>query len=168
MTWFLPLTLDLDWAGINTCIPWDSQPQLCPPGSVELIFIISVHTEFYWSIVNEQSCDNFCYRTRWFTYTYRNPFFFSHLSHRGYHRVLSRGGVPAVAQQKWIRLGTMRLWAWSLASLSGLRIQHCREPWCRFQTWLSSDVAVAVAVASSCSSNWTPSLETSVCPKCGP
>ena len=27
--------------------------------------------------------------------------------------------------------GTMRLWVWSLALLSGLRIQHCCELWCR-------------------------------------
>ena len=30
------------------------------------------------------------------------------------------------------------------ASLSGLRIWHCRELWCRSQTWLGSGVAVAV------------------------
>ena len=32
----------------------------------------------------------------------------------------------------------------SLASRSGLRIQHCRELWCRWQTRLGSCVAVAV------------------------
>ena len=32
-----------------------------------------------------------------------------------------------------------------LASLSGLRIWHCRKLWCRSQTWLRSQVAVAVA-----------------------
>ena len=31
----------------------------------------------------------------------------------------------------------------SLASLDGLRIQHCRELWCRSQTWLGSQIAVA-------------------------
>ena len=31
-----------------------------------------------------------------------------------------------------------------LASLSGLRIRHCRELWCRSQTWLGSPVAVAL------------------------
>ena len=34
----------------------------------------------------------------------------------------------------------------SLDSLSGLRICRCSELWCRSQTWLRSDVAVAVAV----------------------
>ena len=34
----------------------------------------------------------------------------------------SKLGVPVVAQQKRIRLGTMRLWVWSLASLSGLSV----------------------------------------------
>ena len=36
-----------------------------------------------------------------------------------------------MAQQKGIRLGTMRLWVPSLASLSGLRIWRCCELWCR-------------------------------------
>ena len=36
-----------------------------------------------------------------------------------------------MAQWKQIPLGTMRLWVRSLASLSGLRIWHCRELWCR-------------------------------------
>jgi len=36
-------------------------------------------------------------------------------------------GVPIVGQWKGIRLGTMRLRVRSLASLSGLRIQRCRE-----------------------------------------
>jgi len=36
-------------------------------------------------------------------------------------------GVPIVLQQKRIRLVTMRLKVRSLASLSGLRIQHCCE-----------------------------------------
>ena len=34
---------------------------------------------------------------------------------------------------------------WSLALLSGLRIWHCRELWCRSQTQLGACVAVAVA-----------------------
>ena len=36
-----------------------------------------------------------------------------------------------MVQWKQIQLGTMRLWAQSLASLSGLRIWHCCELWCR-------------------------------------
>ena len=32
-----------------------------------------------------------------------------------------------------------------LASISGLKIQHCHELWCRSQTWLGSGVAVVVA-----------------------
>ena len=38
-----------------------------------------------------------------------------------------------MAQQKRIRLGTMRLQVRSLASLSGLRILHFHELWCRSQ-----------------------------------
>ena len=40
-------------------------------------------------------------------------------------------GVPIMAQQKQIQLGTMRVQVPSLALLSGLRIRHCCEPWCR-------------------------------------
>ena len=56
----------------------------------------------------------------------------------------------------------------SLTSLSGLRIQHCREVWYRSQMWFGSHVAVAVAQTSSCSSDSTPSLGTSLCRRCGP
>ena len=54
-------------------------------------------------------------------------------------------GVPIVVQQKWIRLGTTRLWVWSRASLSGLRIQCCHELWCQWQTCLGFGIAMAVA-----------------------
>ena len=45
-----------------------------------------------------------------------------------------------MAQQKQIQLGTMRLQIQSLASLSGLRIWHCHDLWCRSQMWLGSGV----------------------------
>ena len=35
--------------------------------------------------------------------------------------------------------------------------------WCRLQIWLGSQVAVAVALASSCSSDSTPSPRISIC-----
>ena len=54
-------------------------------------------------------------------------------------------GVPVSAWRKWIWLGTMWLWVWSLALLSGLRIWHCRELRCRSQTRFGSVVAVALA-----------------------
>ena len=41
----------------------------------------------------------------------------------------------------------MRLRVRSLASLSGLRIQRCRELWCRLQMRLGSCIAVALAWA---------------------
>ena len=53
-------------------------------------------------------------------------------------------GVPVMAQQKQIQLGTMKLQVQSLALLSGLRIWRCCKPWYRSQTWLGSLVAVAV------------------------
>ena len=67
-------------------------------------------------------------------------------------------GVPVAMQRKQIRLGTMRLRVRSLASLSGLRIQHSCELWYRLQMQLRSCVAVAVVWASSYSSDLTPSL----------
>ena len=38
----------------------------------------------------------------------------------------------------------LRMQVQSLALLTGLRIWHCRELWCRLQTWLRSHIAVAV------------------------
>ena len=43
-------------------------------------------------------------------------------------------GIPVVAQ--W------RTQVQFLVSLSGLRIQHCPDLWCRSQMWLGSGVAV--------------------------
>ena len=65
-------------------------------------------------------------------------------------------GVPIVAQQKWTRLVSMRIWIRSLALLSVLRIQHCCELWCRSQMQFRSCIAVAVAQAGSYSSDFTP------------
>ena len=53
----------------------------------------------------------------------------------------------------------------TLASLSGLRSQHCRELWSRLRMQLGSGVAVAVG---SCSSDSTPSLGTSTGRRCSP
>ena len=61
---------------------------------------------------------------------------------------------------------SMRIQVWSLALLSGLRIQWgCHELW---WTQLGSCIAVAVVLASSCSSDLTPSLGPSICFGCGP
>ena len=46
-------------------------------------------------------------------------------------------GVPIVAQWKQIWLVSMRTQVRSLASLSGLRIPHCHELWCRLKTDLA-------------------------------
>ena len=54
-------------------------------------------------------------------------------------------GVPIMAQQKLIRLGTMRLPGGSLSLLSGLRIWRCHELWYRLQMRLVSGVAMALA-----------------------
>ena len=58
----------------------------------------------------------------------------------------------------------MRMQVRSLALLSGLRIQHCCDLWCRL--WLGS--GVAVAVASCYSSDLIPSLGTPICHGYGP
>ena len=55
----------------------------------------------------------------------------------------------------------------SLALLSGLWIQRCQELWCRLQMQLRSSTTVALAWANSYSSDWTPSLGTSICRGCG-
>ena len=60
--------------------------------------------------------------------------------------------MPRVQPKKKKR-GTMRLWIPSLASSSGLRIQCCRELWCRLQTQLGSGIAVALVQAGSYSSD---------------
>ena len=53
------------------------------------------------------------------------------------------GHVPIMAKPKRTQLGTMRLQVCSLVSLRGLRIQCCRELWCRLQRQLRSCIAVA-------------------------
>ena len=62
----------------------------------------------------------------------------------------------------------MRMQVRSLALVSGLRIQRCCELWCSLDMQLGFGVAVAVVYTSSCSSDWTPSLGTSICFRCGP
>ena len=61
-----------------------------------------------------------------------------------------------MAHQKRTQLVSMTVWVPSLALLSGLRIRHCRELWCRLQTQLGSRIAVAVVWTGSCSSDLTP------------
>ena len=65
-------------------------------------------------------------------------------------------GVPGTAQWKPIWLASMRTYVWSLALLSGLRIQYCCELGCMSQTRLRFWVAVAMVLSCSYSSNLTP------------
>ena len=64
-----------------------------------------------------------------------------------YHIHLKRGRrkIPLWLSGLRTRLVSMSMWVPSLASLSGLRIQHCYELWCRSKAWLRPCVAVAVA-----------------------
>ena len=60
-----------------------------------------------------------------------------------WHSVQNYEGVPVVNEQVMNLLVSM-MWVQSLASLSGLRIQYCRELWCRLQAQLRSGIAVVV------------------------
>ena len=73
-------------------------------------------------------------------------------------------GIPIVAQRVKNLTSIMRMRVWSLFLLDGLRIWHHHELWCRSQTWLRS----GMAVASSYSSDLTPSLGRSIYHECGP
>ena len=68
----------------------------------------------------------------------------------------------------WIWPESVRTRVRSTASLSGLKIRHCRELWRRSQMRLGSDVAEVAAKASIYSSYSTPSLGTAICCRCGP
>ena len=57
---------------------------------------------------------------------------------------------------------SVRIWVQSLDSLRGLRIWRCHELSCRWQMWLGSCIAVAVAKAGGYSSNSTLHLGTSI------
>ena len=49
-----------------------------------------------------------------------------------------------------------------------LKIRYCNELWCMSQMWLKSSVGVAIAKASSWSSDSTPSLRICICQECNP
>ena len=68
-----------------------------------------------------------------------------------------------MVQQKWIWLVSVRTPVQSLVSLSGLRIWHCCELWCRrgLDPMLLWHRPVAAATI------WPPSLGTSICLGCG-
>ena len=100
-----------------------------------------------------------------FIYTITSKLLFQHITNTKNINILR---VPIVAQQKWIRLVSMRMWVQFLALLSGSGIRHCRELWGRSQTWLKSCLAAAVVQARSCSSDSAPSLGISICCQCSP
>ena len=60
------------------------------------------------------------------------------------------------------------MWTWvqSLALLSGLRIWRCRELWCRSQTRIQC--RCGSGVGQQLQLHLDPSLETSICYRCGP
>ena len=90
--------------------------------------------------------------------------FFSilHYHSRGFH-LKNKQEFSSWLSSKLTVLVSTRKWVQSLASITGLRMQHCRELWCRSQTSLRYCVVVAVVQASSYTQ--TPSLGISKC--CG-
>ena len=63
-------------------------PQFC----VAIIITINggcffIVLKFYWSIVDLQWCNNFCYTTKWRSHTYTHICLFSHIN---YHKILGR------------------------------------------------------------------------------
>ena len=62
---------------------------------------------------------------------------------------------------------SMRMQVPSLALLCGFMTQHCRKLRCTLQMKLGSGVAIAMAVAGSCSSDSTPSLGIATCRRYG-
>ena len=68
-----------------------------------------------------------------------------------------------MVQQKQIQLVSMRMRVQSLALLSGLRIRHCHELWCRSQIPLGSRIAVTAVWGQRCSAHSTHSLGISIC-----
>ena len=73
---------------------------------------------------------------------------------------------PSWLSSQQTQLASMRMQVWSLTSISGLRIRHCPELWCRSQIWLES--CVAVVYASNYRSNWTLAWEPPYTVECGP
>ena len=78
-------------------------------------------------------------------------------------RTVDRGSFYCGLVGKEHNIVSVKIWVCFLASLSGLRIWHCCRLQYRWQMWLRYSLAVAVAVAGSCSSNLTLSLGTNIC-----
>ena len=77
-------------------------------------------------------------------------------------------GVPTVAQQVTDTASIPEDVSSIPGLVSGLRIQHCCELWCRLKMHLGSHVALAVAQACSYSSDLTHSLGISMCCRYSP
>ena len=80
---------------------------------------------------------------------------------------LVKWGVPTVALWKQTQQVSMRMLVGWIPGLTQW-VKHCHELWCRLQMRLRSWDAVAVVKVSSCSSDLTSSLGTSICCWCGP
>ena len=68
-----------------------------------------------------------------------------------------------MAQQEQIQLVSMRMWVQSLALLSGLRIRHYHELWCRSQMPLDTQIqhcGISPRLGTSICHRYTPKKKT--------
>ena len=112
--------------------------------------IVSFQTPFYkaFTIKISLKATYLCYYV--FNHIWKQKYYWKAFKIRiiEYRSIIYKIQVPIVSQQKQIWWISMRMWVWSLALLSGLRMRHCHELWYRSQTWLRSHIAVTVAEAS--------------------
>ena len=76
--------------------------------------------------------------------------------------------IPIVAFAQWVKKlkESTRMLVQSLATISGLRMQHCFRVYQTSKMCLRTNVVMAVAQANTWSSDLTPSSGTSIC-QCG-
>ena len=77
--------------------PAEPQQELPKVNSDSKQFFFSIFFKFYWSIVDLQGCDNFCYTILIQSYMYTFPSPFRFFSHTDYHTIL--GSVLCAIQQ---------------------------------------------------------------------
>ena len=166
--WITPQKLDSFKKGYRLVVEWVVETDTTRPTKSKIFTICLFYRKVCWPLsyrTRWEGCCCFVFFFSFFLYCFESyKFYFCSLSVVIRITTLKnkkQKGVPVVVQQKWIWLVSMSIQVRFLALLSGSGIWHCYELWGRFQTWLRSPVAVAMA--GSCSSASTPSLGTSIC-----